>query len=239
MNPIDFRRIDQHQLVEAVFCLSGGQPVDERLPERYQGKKADIVFAEANLIAEVKSLTSDRSIDGSVREKVGAVLAKGAAYGAPIIFGTGSINVNDLPTTVGERVVRVLGARARKVVIAAGRQIEQTRSILSMPEAYGLVAFISPAHVLGQQTLRWLIHDLLKKRGDFAGLDGAMLIQTPICFDGGGLVPGDTFSSLWSISGRPFPEGLGEMIGDAWVALTGQFSRPEDYEDFASHGMTE
>ena len=29
------------------------------------------------------------------------------------------------------------------------------------------------------------------------------------------------------------------MIGDAWVALTGQFFRPEDYEDFASHGMTE
>lgn len=239
MDPIDFRRIDQHQLVEAVFCGSGGQPVDALLPEGYKGKKADVVFREANLIAEIKSLTSDRRNDESVSAKLGTILEQGVAYVAPIVFGTGSINVNDLPRTVGERAIRVLGARARKEVIAAARQIDQTRSILAMPDAYGLIAFISPAHVLGQQTLRWLIHDLLQQRGDFAGLDGAMLIQTPLCFGGEGVMGGDTFSSLWSIGDRPFPPSLGDAIGEAWVALTGQFARSEDYEHFAAHGMTE
>lgn len=155
------------------------------------------------------------------------------------MFGTGLINVNDLPRSVGEHAIRVLAARARKEVIAAARQIDQTRSVLAMPDAYGLIAFIGPAHVLGQQTLRWLIHDLLQQRGDFAGLDGAMLIQTPLCFGGEGVARGDTFSSLWSISDRPFPPGLVDAIGAAWVALTGQFARSGDYEDFAAHGMTE
>lgn len=81
MDPIDFRQIDQHQLVEAVFCRSGGQAVDALLPEGYKGKKAHVVFREANLIAEIKSLTSDRRNDDSVSAKLGSVLEKGAAYG--------------------------------------------------------------------------------------------------------------------------------------------------------------
>jgi hypothetical protein len=108
-----------------------------------------------------------------------------------------------------------------------------------MPDAYGLLVFISPAHIIGQQTLRWLIHDLLQQRGDFAGLDGAMLIQTPLCFGGRAMKFGNTFSSLWSISGRPFPEGLGDAIGEAWVTVTGQAPQPSEYEKFAGNGMTE
>lgn len=178
------------------------------------------MFCGANLIAEIKSLTGDRANGETVSAKLGTVLEQGAAYGAPIVFGSKSIKVHDLPRTVGERAIRVLGARARKEVIAAARQIEQTRTALAMPDAYGLVVFISPAHVLGQQTLRWLIHDLLQQRGDFAGLDGAMLIQSPLRFEGRGITPGPS-------------------LGDAWVAVTGQTSRAEVYEAFARHGMVE
>ena len=160
MSSVDLRELNQHQLVEAVFCKSGGQPVDELLPQNYKGKKADIAFSKANVIAEIKSLTSDRNHDDGVSAKLGSVLEKGAAFGAPIVFGTTSINVNDLPRTVAERAVRVLGSRARKEVVAAAKQIEQTRSILAMPDAYGLLVFINPPHVVGQQTLRWLVHDI-------------------------------------------------------------------------------
>ena len=239
MDGIDFRTFDQHQLVEAVLQKSGGQEIDDLLPERYKGKKADIVFSGDNVIVEIKSLTSERSTDDSVAEKLGSVLEKGAAYGAPIVFGEMTINVNDLPRTVAERAVRVIGARARKEVMNAARQIEQTRAILAMPDAYGLIVFISPPHVIGQQTLRWLVHNCLQQRGDFAGLDGALLIQTPLCFGGQAMTFGDTFSSLWSISGRPFPDGLGDAIGEAWVAVTSQAPKSGEYEDFARNGMIE
>lgn len=239
MDLVDLMTLNQHQLVEAVFCASGGEQVDGLLPQGYNGKRGDIVFSSENVIAEIKSLTSDRATDEGVSAKLGSVLEEGVGFGAPIIFGTTSINVKDLPPTVAERAVRVLGKRARKEVISAAKQIDQSRSILGMLDAYGLVVFISPAHIIGQQTLRWLIHDLLQQRGDFAGLDGAMLIQTPLCFGGRAMKFGNTFSSLWSISGRPFPGGLGDAISDAWVAITRQSSRPGEYEDFSLNGMIE
>ncbi|AOG02536.1 hypothetical protein BSY18_4138 (plasmid) [Blastomonas sp. RAC04] len=239
MSALDLSTINQHQLIEAVFCACRGTPVDDLLPPGYKGKKADIVFSDENVIAEIKSLTSDRATDETVSAKLGSVLEEGVAFGAPVIFGTTTINVNDLPRTVAERAVRVLGRRARKEVTSAARQIEQTRSILRMPDAYGLVVFISPAHIIGQQTLRWLIHDLLQQRGNFAGLDGALLIQTPLCFGDRDMRFGNTYSSLWSISNRPFPEQVGDAISEAWNDLTGQSPQPSEYEAFARNGMTE
>lgn len=222
----DLGALDQHELIEAVFHKCGGRPVDELLPVTYRGKKADIVFTKQNLIAEVKSLTSDRSSDNAVSEKLGDVVAKGAAFGAPIIFGTVSLSVNDLPRTVAERAIRVIGSRVRKEVRSAGKQIDETRKVLSMPDAYGLVVFVFPPHIIDQQTLRWLIHDLLQQRGDHAGLDGALLIETPLCFGGEAMKFGDTNSRLWSISGRPFPDEIGEAFKDAWVSVTGQDPSP-------------
>jgi hypothetical protein len=60
---VDFTTINQHQLVEAVFRACDGAQVDDLLPQGYKGKKADIVFSGENVIAEVKSLTSERAPD--------------------------------------------------------------------------------------------------------------------------------------------------------------------------------
>ena len=46
MGRADLGDLNQNQLVEAVLCKCGGQPVEELLPPGYKGKKADIAFKQ-------------------------------------------------------------------------------------------------------------------------------------------------------------------------------------------------
>lgn len=54
------KAMDQHELVVRVLSEAGGVNAEELLAPEYRGKRADIVFQAESLIAEVKSLTSDR-----------------------------------------------------------------------------------------------------------------------------------------------------------------------------------
>lgn len=77
--------MDQHELVTTILCAAGGRRPDDSLPRGYVGKRADVVFAADNLIAEVKSLASDRRQDPQVATKLGEVMARNVGRGAPII----------------------------------------------------------------------------------------------------------------------------------------------------------
>jgi len=231
--------MDQHELVTTVLCAAGGLHVEDSLPVEYAGKRADVVFVDDNLIAEVKSFTSDRRQDPQVATKLGAVMERNAAYGGPVIFGEVNIRLHDLPRPIAEQALRVVGARVRKETTLARGQISATRTALQMRQAYGLVVFVTPPERLGNQTVAWLINDALKHSSRPDGLDGAMVIETPLGLPAGQFEGRNTFSSLWSISGRPFPDGLSERIADAWTRVTPQTARYADVEDFVSLGVTE
>jgi hypothetical protein len=231
--------MDQHELITTVLCEAGGSHVEASLPSGYAGKRADVVFAPENLIAEVKSFTRDRRQDPQVATKLGEVMERNAAFGGPVVFGTVNVRLHDLPKPIAEQALRVVGARVRKEVTSARGQIAATRTVLDMPDAYGLVVFVSPPERLGNQTMAWLINDALKHSAHMDGLDGAMVIETPLGFPAGGFKRRNTFSSLWSISGRTFPNGLAERIAAAWERITPQPARYAEVEDFVALGGTE
>ena len=231
--------MDQHEIITKVLCEAGGCHAEHSLPDGYAGKRADVVFVLENLIAEVKSFTSDRRQDPQVATKLGEVMERNAAFGGPIVFGTVNVRLHDLPTPIAEQALRVVGARVRKEVTSARGQITATRAVLNMPDAYGLIVFVSPPERLGNQTTAWLINDALKHSAHIDGLDGAMVIETPLGFPAQESKRRDTFSSLWSISGRAFPDGLAERIGAAWGRITLQPSRYAAVENFVGLGGTE
>lgn len=231
--------MDQHELITTILCEAGGSLVEASLPASYAGKRADVVFASENLIAEVKSFTSDRRQDPQVATKLGEVMERNAGRGGPIIFGAMNVRLHDLPKPVAEQALRVVGARIRKEVTSARDQIAATRSVLNMSDAYGLIVFVSPPERLGNQTVAWLINDALRQSGRLDGLDGAMVIETPLCFPSAEFKGRNTFSSLWSISERPFPEGLADRIAEAWERCTPQPARYANVEDFIALGGTE
>jgi hypothetical protein len=231
--------MDQHELITTIFCEAGGTHAENLLPSAYTGKRADVVFPSENLIVEVKSFTSDRRQDPQVASKLGEVMERNAAFGGPIVFGTVNVRLHDLPKPIAEQALRVVGARVRKEVTSARGQITATRAVLNMPEAYGLIVFVSPPERLGNQTIAWLINDALKQSAHMDGLDGAMVIETPLGFPVGEFKSRNTFSSLWSISGRAFPNGLAERIAAAWGRITPQPARYAAVEDFVALGGTE
>lgn len=234
----DDLRMDQHELICQILAAAGGVPPESLLSPGYRGKRADIVFSADRVIAEVKSLTSDRRQDQTVSGKLGEVVAAGAAFGAPIIFGDVTIGLHDLPPTVAERALRVIGSRVQKEVSFARDQIVATRAALGTPDAYGLVVFVAPPQRIGHASMRWLIHDAIERSPSFPGLDGALVIETPLAV----AEPFDTphsYSSLWSISGRPFPPALAVRIAEAWSDVTGQPGHAAAFEQFSSLGATE
>lgn len=226
----------QHELVAAILCAAGGEPVETLLAPGYRGKRADVVFRADGLIAEVKSLTSDRRRDPAVSVKLGETFKREAPHGGAVVFGTMTVNLYDLPVPLAKRALRIVGDRVRAEVNSAASQLAATRRALAMQDAYGLVVFVSPPDRIGHLSMAWLIADEIRLRGNVKCLDGAMVIETPLGWAQAKGTPGNSYSALWSISGKPFPVGLAGRIGAAWETVTAQPARPLNVGEFPESG---
>lgn len=121
--------IDQHDFIERLLCAAGGVLVEAAIPPNYAGKRADILFKTDNLIAEIKSLTSDRRNDPEVMTKLGEVFVQNANLGGPIPFGDVTVRLHDLPPLLAERLLRVVGKRVGAAVASAAKQTQATRDL--------------------------------------------------------------------------------------------------------------
>lgn len=121
----------------------------------------------------------------------------------PVIFGEVTIGLHDLPGRLAERALREVGDRVRKEVSSAGKQIGATRTILDMPEAFGLLVFVSPPDRIGHQSIAWLVNDIVRQSADRCKLDGLLVMETALGLGDPEGINANSFSSVWSISGRP------------------------------------
>lgn len=231
--------IDQHVFIERVLGAAGGLPIDTVIPREYAGKRADVLFAADRIIVEIKSLTSDRRNDPEVMSKLGEVFVENANLGGPIPFGEMTVRLHDLPPLLADRSLRVVGKRVRVEVANAAKQIQATRDILKMPEAFGLVVFVSPLDRIGHDSIGWLINDVVNQAGDRRGLDGALVIETSFGLEGETAATSNSFSAFSSISERPLPDGFAERIAAAWQRVTGQQTRAVKRELFTTLGASE
>jgi len=58
-----------HDLMMRVLEVAGSQPIETLAPAGYEGSIADILFADEDVIVEVKSLTTDRTRDERVMQR--------------------------------------------------------------------------------------------------------------------------------------------------------------------------
>lgn len=230
--------MDQHQLITAILIAAGGVEPEALLPPGYAGKRADIVFPAEAVIAEIKSLASDRTADEALSARIIDLVAAEAARGTPIPIYGGRVRLHDLPPPLAERILRLVGKRVRKEISVAARQIAATRQALAMPGAYGLIVVVTPPGRIGNASIGWLINDVMKQTGTGVGIDGAFIIETALGHDPDARVA-NSFSSLFSVSDRNFPDDLRGRIGAAWERETGQRARPGEFEAFVSLGATE
>lgn len=232
-------KIDQHELVTTFLCAGGGHRVEDSLPADYTGKRADVVFPTDNVIAEIKSIASDRRNDPQVATKLGSIMERNVHRGAPIIFGTTTVRAHDLPKPIAEQALRVVGSRVRKEVSSAKEQLAATKAAFGMLDAYCLLVVVTPPEQIGVETIAWLIGDAIRHSENTTEIDGALVIETPLGLPTGSYERKDSFLGLFSISGRPLSPAFIQRIGEAWGIVTSQVARTADVEDFVRLGASE
>jgi hypothetical protein len=213
--------MDQHELMIRVLCEAGGHRVEELLPTDYHGKRADVVFTEEGVVAEVKTIGSDRTADPETAAALGKMFSENVAMGAPILFEPTTIGLHDLPQAVAEKALRIIGRRVQRETRDANRQIKATWAALGIRDPYGLFVLVTPSHGLDRDSIGWLISDALRG-GTRRGINGVVIVETPISAAMPSPSGPDSYLQSHSRGGRVLPPQLWERIGHAWGVVTKQ-----------------
>jgi hypothetical protein len=140
------RTDELHDEVCAGLVHAGATPVEQLLPSRYTGKRADVVFVPERVIVEVKSLFDDSLESNRVRKSFDRIILEWMKKGDPIIFGTVNLELAELPPAMAEEMISYVGERVRTGLKDANRQIRATAQMLNWDNFHGIVAVASPAH---------------------------------------------------------------------------------------------
>lgn len=227
----------QHDMMVRVLKAAGGQAVETVVPSGYKGSIADILFAEEDIIVEVKSLTTDRTKDEGAIAEVKAMLVENRHLGAPDPETTASFGLHDVPQVIAEKVLRIVGRRVQTEVRNANKQIRATKAALNRPDALGVLAIITQPFGLDRRSVAWLIGDRLRT-GDYSSVNVVFLVETPLKspIENGPLR--NSFLSTHSRDGRELPQHVLKAIFMAWGKVTGQAGHDADSDDFPKLGAT-
>lgn len=231
------RTSTQHDLMVRVLQAAGGQAIETLVPADYTGSIADILFAEDDVIVEVKSLTTDRTRDEGAIAEVKAILAENRHLGAPDPETTVSFGLHDIPQVIAENVLRIVGRRVQNEVKNANKQIKATKGVLGRPEALGVLAIITQPFGLDRLSVIWLTGDRFRTR-NYRSVNVVLLVETPLKSPAEAGLLKNSFLSAHSRDGRELPQRILEAIFKAWGEVTGQKGRDADHGDFPRFGAT-
>lgn len=166
-----------HSFIEEILRSSGATPVECVLAPKRGRNRADFIFPEPRVVAEIKSLETDRAEDAAVLSKLNELITlKGPSMGGPVIFGEVSISLDQLPDKLARQAFRLLTKQVQKAVDKANRQIKETKQDLDWPEAHGLLVFAAPPMTTDLHLIGWAVHDALRA-GQNSSIDSLLLFE--------------------------------------------------------------
>jgi len=127
-----------------VVLQIGGDLVRNRLPSKSPDfENADYVFDKENVIAELKILQKDPSIESELDKKIQAKFDKWMDQGKLVIYGLARVESKNLPAKMQWELLRIYSEPVRRVIKKANRQIRDTKDRLKMSNAQGLVIIVN------------------------------------------------------------------------------------------------
>lgn len=128
---------------------AGGEVLDESLPDKRDFENADYVFRNDGVVAELKRFEHDGIYDESFIDKASALYAKYSAMwqrqgrrDVPMVIGSRAlIQVNDFPREFQIEFLGLVKDLMQNHLRKANRQIRETKKVLGMQEARGLLLF--------------------------------------------------------------------------------------------------
>jgi hypothetical protein len=156
-------------IVDPFVIGCGGELVEGLLGKNPDlPRNADYLFRERHVIAELKALEND-SFGEPFQRKMGDLLARWMARGLLVVYGTPRIDLRQLPPVCQEEALRVIGKPLQDSVLGrANGQIRETKKLLNMPGAKGLVMVASDGNqdLLPSDVWFYLTRLLQKKHED-------------------------------------------------------------------------
>lgn len=101
---------------------------------------ADYVFRQDNVVAELKCLSENKDTDANQRAEIAALFKRYSDAGKmPYWRGCRAINSTDCPVDLQKGLYRIFARPIRQQIKKANRQIRETRRVLGMDDALGLL----------------------------------------------------------------------------------------------------
>ncbi|MEN3976541.1 hypothetical protein WJU21_15615 [Emcibacter sp. SYSU 3D8] len=235
-------RMDQlHDAMVLALEKAGGKTPYAITGNKPTGKQADVNFRPEGIIAEVRMLYDDQlgaeQFVSSLYDMYNRWLF---TYETPLVTGRGQINTADLPADGIEQLRRVVTLNLPAGLIAANKQIKQSRIDFGMRTAGGLLAYVLPLGVpIDPAIVLYFISRAFHASDEWPAIDHILLATCRV-----DEIDPDQRPPYWRMITRdgvePLPAGFEDRLKTAWFGVLSQhFGKEIGYaqvEPFAGFG---
>ena len=152
--------------MDEVVLRANGERVDQLLPpnDPQRPENADYVFRQDAVVAELKSLQQE-VFTPEYRDKLNALARSWHDRGLIRLYGTTVVEMRRLPLTCQREWLRLLTQPLQTMVVSkSNKQIEQTKELLSLPHAKGVLLLANDGNTsFDPYNLITLISQILRK----------------------------------------------------------------------------
>jgi hypothetical protein len=225
--------IDTESLMDDAVRAAGGQCVREVIGANPSFDNADYLFANDDVVAELKSLEKDFLTDPTVKEKLHKLYNRWIDEGinVPAILGEAILYTDQLPIQCAREIVAIFKDRIEGTVLRkANRQIRETKERLNQPNAVGLLLVSNEGNfAFDPAMLAHVLHHSLRLK--FSSIEHVVLFSATLGL--GDPSPTSTqppFISIRFTDRRQPSDAFLSRLGTCWYealgAATGQTFAP-------------
>jgi hypothetical protein len=159
-------RVPLQPIIDPFIKSCGGELVAELLEKNTDlPLNADYLFRSSGIIAELKALEDD-TFGEPFRKKMGDLTGSWHRRGLLMVFGTQRIELAQLPLLCQSEALHLIGKPLEgNVLRKAHKQIGETKKLLKMPEAKGVLMVASDGNKdLSPSDVLFFFYRLLQKR---------------------------------------------------------------------------
>jgi hypothetical protein len=151
-------------LIDQFVREFGGEIVADLIGNLNPPRNADYFFRADRVIAELKSLERD-TFGESFRQKIGALMADWQRRRLLLVYGMTQVQLRRLPPICQAEFLEVFGNSLRRLLRNADEQIRETKDLLQIPEAKGLLVVASDGNQdLQPHDIWYVLTRLLQKK---------------------------------------------------------------------------
>lgn len=165
-------------IIDSFAKRFGGELLNDLIDP--QVRRADYLFRQHQVIAELKALEKD-SFGQPFRRKMGELMADWQRRGLLMVFGRTLIDSHQLHPVCQEEMMNVIGKPFQdRILASANEQIRETKKSLGMPDAKGVLLLASDGNAdLQPHTVVFLLKRLLHKKHEngapqYSNIDGVV-----------------------------------------------------------------